>query len=190
MSNKGLLLWSCLVSVLTGALWGIGTLLLYLFTQYHLGNAVFGESLRFSSSLFLILTVVALYRLQVQQSGKMGFVSFILAILGAALNIIPEYLLLSALSGSSGAAIEMGTSSLVASIIIFTYVIGTSWFGIASFYSGILPKWGALLFIVGVILSSMPNLNEAFPHILLPVGAFLGGVGLCWMGWSLLKKLA
>jgi len=188
MSDKNIFRWGGFVSILTGILWVSGTLLLYLATQYDIGTALLGQALRFSSSLFFVLTITALYSSQFRQSGKMGFVSFVLAVLGVSLNVIPEYLLLSALAGSSSAVLEMNNASPVALITTYTYLIGTAWFGIATFFAGVLPKWGALFFAVGVILSAMPNLNEVFPLILFPIGAFLGGSGLIWMGWALLKS--
>ena len=188
MGDKNIFRWGGFVSILAGILWVNGTLLLYLATQYDIGTALLGQVLRFSSSLFFVLTITALYSSQFRQSGKMGFVSFVLAVLGVSLNVIPEYLLLSALAGSSSAVLEMNNASPVALITTYTYLIGTAWFGIATFFASVLPKWGALFFAVGVILSAMPNLNEVFPLILFPIGAFLGGSGLIWMGWALLKS--
>lgn len=187
MSHRSIQLWSGTISLLTGILWSIGTLILYLASQYNIGSSLAGEALRFSSSLCFILVIVALYRPQIQPSGKMGFVSFILAMLGSALNIIPEYLLLSALSGSSSAVLEMSNPSWIASITPYAYMIGMVWFGISTLFSGVFPIWGAFLFTAGLFLTSLTSINEVFPFILLPIGAFLGGVGLVWMGWMMLR---
>ena len=188
MNIKNLFRWGGLVSILTGALWAVGTLLLYFAAQYHAGPPVFGEALRFSFSLGLILTMMALYGAQIRQSGRMGFVSFVLAVLGSSLSVIPEYLVLSALAGSTNAAVELSNQSVVASITSYAFIIGMTWFSTATFFAGVLPKWGAFLLGVGVILSAMPNLYKVFPLILFPLGAVLGGAGLIWMGVALFRN--
>ena len=188
MSEKNLFRWGGLVCILTGILWAVGTLLLYLATQYHGGPPLLGETLRFSSTVGLILAIMALYLAQFQQSGRMGLVSFFLAIVGISLSVIPEYLVLSALAGSTNAAVELNNGSIVASITSYTFVIGMAWFGTATFFAGVLPKWGALLLAVGVALGAVQNLYDVFPLFLFPLGAIIGGFGLVWMGLALFKN--
>ena len=59
--------------------------------------------------------------------------------------------------------------------------IGYITFGIATMRAGVLPRWGALL----VVLGSWFGLVAAFSHIAFVVGAVIFGIGNVWLGYGL-----
>ena len=188
MTNQTFQKWCVFVLFLTAALWITGSLLEYLAIQFGTDTALIGQALRFGWAVLLVFGLLAIYHFDIERASKMGFFAFVTAMTGTILKVIPEYLLLSSLTGLNNAAIELETASPIRLIATLIYVLGYMWFGVAIFHNGSFSKWGAVLYTLGSIIGAIPGLAHDVPIFLSPLGALSGGAGLIWLGLSLLHK--
>jgi len=150
------------------------------------------------NGLALIMTVltplalVSLYFRQVEESGRLGFVGFVMAYIGAVLFSsvqFDEALLWRILAKEAPAFLDltgpMFTSPGFSTIYLLMgvlYILGFVLFGIATIRGGVFPRAAAVLLIIGVPLFAG---GFFLPQLLRTVGAVLAGVGLVWMGLSM-----
>jgi len=150
------------------------------------------------NGLALIMTVltplalVSLYFSQVEESGRLGFVGFLMAFIGSVLFSsvqFDEAVLWRILAEEAPALLDLAgpmfTSpgfSTIYLIMGVLYILGFVLFGIASIRSGVFPRAAAVLLVIGVPLFAGGFL---LPQLLRTVGAVLAGVGLVWMGLSM-----
>jgi len=150
------------------------------------------------NGLALIMTVltplalVSLYFRQVEESGRLGFVGFVMAFIGAVLFSsvqFDEALLWRILAREAPALLDltgpMFTSpgfSMIYLLMGVLYILGFVLFGIATIRGGVFPRAAAVLLIIGVPLFAG---GFFLPQLLRTVGAVLAGVGLVWMGLSM-----
>lgn len=145
-----------------------------------------------------VLGLVGLYVRQAEQSGILGLVGFVLAILGSAITITVNmdmaFLLPSVAAQQAKPTTVMqllGPSSplpwlaRITLMYLLLFVPGYILIGIVTISAGVLPGPAGWLLIIGTIVSNI-GAPIAKLFILRRVGGVVFGVGLAWLGLALL----
>ncbi len=154
--------------------------------------AVLMESLFYLMILVMLLLVVALPGLQARQaaqSGLLGRVSFVVALLSAC-----AVALLAAFVGVAEAFFgfnpEDSVLSPLAFILFIAFMVGITLFGIATFRAGVLPRLAgvllALAFPTGIVIDLVTGAfssEEAMPWGFL-LGFTIFGISFIWLGYA------
>ena len=84
--------------------------------------------------------------------------------------------------GGSAGESSLGVLEVVLPLGVLFYIVGGLLFGISILRAGILPRWAAIMFIVGTVSAlSVTLLPEGVGRIT-PVPY---GLGLAWLGYAL-----
>jgi len=141
----------------------------------------------------LLLTSALLYSAHGERVRATGFAALLLTQLGAALYIIPAYLIVAQLSGAIDNN-RMLTASWqdipVGRIGSYLSILGMFLFGVEAVRSGVFPSWSGWLVMAGIALA-LPfafTIQAYFLGIFWVLGAILEGIGIVRMAWSLVKK--
>ena len=146
--------------------------------------------------------MMGLYARQAEESGWLGLAGFLLfslwLVIVTGFTFVEVYvlpLLISAaplfVEGFLGmftgyaSALDMGALPTLWMVTGLLYMVGALLFGIGTFRAGILSRWAAGLFGLGAIVSPLFAL---LPHELEPLAAVPVGVGLAWLGYSLVME--
>lgn len=148
---------------------------------------------------FLLLGIAGLYARQVEETGLLGLLGFLLLSLWALITATFTFAEVSILPllateaptlaegfigvfSSSAGETNFGVLANVWTLTGPLYILGGLLFGIATFRAGILPRWAAVLLAVGTVLAPVAALlpHEHEPKIAVPVG-----VALAWLGYAL-----
>ena len=147
------------------------------------------------NGLALIMTVltplalISLYSKQVQESGRLGLIGFVMAFIGSVLfsSVQFDEALLwrifakeaPALLDPAGPMFRNPGFSMIYLVMGILYILGFVLFGIATIRGGVFPRVAAILLIFGVPLFAS---GVFLPQFLRTIGAILAGVSLVWMG--------
>jgi hypothetical protein len=135
--------------------------------------------------------MAALYGSQVETSGKAGLVGFGLAATGAVLYGTGAFLVLP-IAEQIPAAHDLWIYAMARAPVIPIgggfFLIGSAVLGWVSARSGRFPKWAAWAFFAGSILWLVAFYGGPGIAFLLPVGNWVGGVGLAAIGWKLARS--
>ena len=149
--------------------------------------------------IFGMLGISGIYARQAEEAGLLGFVGFLMFYVNLALStgftflqaflfpllateapqLLEGFLGIFRVSvGESG----IGVLELVLPLGVLLYIVGGLLFGISILRAGILPRWAAIVFIIGTV--------SALSVTLLPegIGRFAAvpyGLGLAWLGYAL-----
>ena len=157
------------------------------------------SSLAIAMSAFGLLGMAGLYARQVQAAGWLGlagyllwslwlllalpfsfFEAVILPLLATRAPTLAEGFL--AIFTRSAGAMTFGVLANLWALADILFLLGGLVFGIATLRAGILSRWAAGVFTVGIALAPVSAL---FPHELRPLVAVPIGVGLAWLGYAL-----
>ena len=136
--------------------------------------------------------LVGLYIRLSDESGVLGLVGFILAVIGTALVagaiLFLEVATLPVIAALSNAE-ELFNDAPPVFIAIFaitfiTFAVGFILLGLVTLRSTLLPRWAGLLLLIGAPLFFFPV--PPAPVIVNTIGAVLLGLGYVWLGYSLL----
>jgi len=150
-------------------------------------------------AFFGLFGIIGIYVRQVEETGWLGLVSFLLLSIYMSLVMIftfAEAFIMPVLApiepkfvmgfinmfGEGGSEVSLGSLTAFAPIGAVTYLLGGLLFGIATFRAGILSRWAAVLFAFGAV-SSVPA--SMISHELARFSAVLDGLGLAWLGYAL-----
>jgi len=156
-------------------------------------------SLKFAMCFLFLLGITGIYARQVEESGWLGLVGFLLFSLSWFLQTgfvftelfvlpvlaptVPQFIV-SALGVANGVPGEMSIGALVPTynVVGITYLLGGLLFGIAIFRARVLPRWPAGLLAVTALVTP----TAAFlPHAQQRFVAVPMGIALAWLGYSL-----
>lgn len=147
----------------------------------------------------LLLGITGIYARQVQESGWLGLVGFLLLfvewVLVAATDLF-EAMFLPVLAtqapkfaagflgvfGNYASEVNLGAIPLLNPLSFVLYLLGGVLFGIATFRAGILSRWASLLLAIG---APSTILFALLPHEFERVAAVPVGIALAWLGYSL-----
>ncbi len=150
-------------------------------------------------SFFGVLGMAGLYARQAVKSGWLGLTGYLLFSLWLVLimgfSFVEAFVLprvaatnpsfvqswMGMFTGPKG-TFDMGVLPTVWTLTAPIYILGGLLFGVATFRSGILPRWAGVLFAAGTVLAPLASQlsNAAQPKIAIPVG-----VALAWLGYAL-----
>jgi hypothetical protein len=150
-------------------------------------------------SFFGILGLAGLYARQVEESGWLGLVGFLLLscwlVLIMGFSFVEAFILphLAAstpafvrawmgLFNSNGSTFGLGALPVVWTLTAPLYILGGLLFGIATFRAGILPRWAGVLLAAGTLLAPIA---KALPNASQPKTAIPVGLALAWLGYAL-----
>ena len=147
------------------------------------------------SSVFGLLGISGLYARQVEETGLLGLIGFLVFFVAIALGTglaLIEASFLPVLATEAPQVVEgffgmLGGSSLgvleaAVPLVGLLYGIGSLLFGIAIIRAGILPRWAAILLITGLVLAVLGGL---LAEVVGKIGGVALGLGLAWLGYAL-----
>lgn len=161
---------------------------------------------QYSSPLWLVISLAAVIGLlllvvglpgiavrQAERAGRLGFVGFVLTLIGAFLEtslfamfvlILPWLAQVAPKLAASNGPPSLFIAFLVASVLL---TLGGILLGIATMRAKILPRWGGLMLIIGAVLNIVDfPLNGAIGSIIGTVSYVLFALALAWMGYALM----
>jgi hypothetical protein len=159
-------------------------------------------TLKWVMSLFFLIGITGIYARQVERTGWLGLVGYLMLILSwwlqtayvfAELFILPVMAtaapgfvtsFLGIVNGSPG-GMNIGALPTVYGLSGILYMLGGVLFGIATFRAGILSRWAAVLLAVGAAVTPLAAL---LPHALQRFAAVPVGLAIAWLGYSLLTE--
>lgn len=148
--------------------------------------------LTFVVMALLSLVLIALYAVQISETGVLGLVGFVLMFLALLLYVSFQFdmaIVWPVLGAEApdlvrydGPLFNHPMFSAVHSAMGTLYTLGVLVFGIATVRGRVFPRWTAVIFTVGMILSA----GLLFPPLLIRmIGAPLAAIGLGHMGFRL-----
>jgi len=151
-----------------------------------------------------MLGLAGIYARQVEKSGRLGLVGYLLFSLFWALslafhfieafiepvlaNVAPKFVEgLLGMVTNVPSQINLGAFPAIYMLAgIVGYVLGGLLFGIATFRAGVLPRWAGALLALGTILP--PLLSSVVHHPFDRLFAVPVGLALAWLGYALLSE--
>jgi hypothetical protein len=151
---------------------------------------------------FGLFGMAGLYARQVEKSGWLGLVGFLLfsawMTLVTGFSFVEAFILprlatqypafvagLLGMFSSVPSPVDLGILPTLWNISGPMYILGPLLFGIATFRAGILPRWAAALLVLGAVLVPVGALvpPEFQPKIMIPVG-----LAMAWLGYALFSE--
>lgn len=141
----------------------------------------------------LLLSCVVLFIVQAGRAGTTGWLGFVFTHLGAALSVIPAYLIVAQLAGrieSNRALTATWVDLPFGRAGNYMLILGMLLFGISVIRAGVFPGWTGWLVVIGIALFlPFQFQSQAYLYIIFwAIGATLEGIGLGWMGWMLFRN--
>jgi hypothetical protein len=204
--------WAGFSAMVAGIMYVLVGLFHTLVSHHHAGHGglasvttdvwVLTHSLTIGVSFFGLLGIAGLYARQVEETGWLGLIGFVLFSLW--LVLVPGFTFFEALilplvatgapavaegflgifTGSAGGT-PFGTLALVWTLMAPMYILGALLFGIATLRAGVLPRRAAGVFGFGAVSSFAFAL---LPHDLESLATVPVGIGLAWLGYALLSE--
>jgi hypothetical protein len=141
------------------------------------------------SGLLLLFGLLGIYARQVEQVGIPGMLGFALAFIGTAIFV--GFIILEALlpapvvtpSDLADPALLFGNPNAVV-YLLYSLIqsIGLILLGVPTMRAGVLPRWAALLAIIGVVPAAFGLL---LPAAVAWIGRLILNAGLAWLGYAL-----
>jgi len=196
MSNANLIRWSGLISVLAGVFYAIAALLHPAgedLASVISANWVPAHFVYWVSAILMQLGLVGLYARQAEEIGWLGLAGFVLAFIGTALVLSIFFLATAGLPliAAEAPAIfdqAMASPAFIVVMLVLGYIVGYILFGVATMRAGVLPRWAALMLIIGAsffLISQTGLVGGMLLHVIVTVGDVVFGLGLAWMGYAL-----
>jgi hypothetical protein len=141
----------------------------------------------------MLLVIVILHTAQGDHAGRVGLAGFFFTHLGATLNVITAYFIMAQLAGqleNNRALMASWVDIPVGRFGNYMLLLGIFLFGVSAIRAAVFPRWSGWLLVIGLALSLPGQFSpqDYLFSIFSVIGATLEGVGLGWMGWTLLKK--
>jgi hypothetical protein len=196
MSTAKLSRWSGLISILAGLLYALGALLHPVgedIAAYTGPKWVPAHQVYWVAAMLMLFSLVGVYARQVEQTGWLGLVGFVLAFLG---TVVVNSIFLMASTVLHLVAVQAPAMFDQAAapptfgvlLVVVGYILGYILFGIVTMRAGVLPRWSGLLLIIGsamFFLSEAVSLNVSLSHLIVTIGDVIFGAGFVWMGFAL-----
>ena len=151
---------------------------------------------------FGLFGMAGLYVRQVEESGWLGLVGFLLFtawmtlvsgfsfveafILPTLATVSPAFVTdILRMFSSIPSHIDLGVLPTLWNISGPMYILGPLLFGIATFRAGVLPRWAGALLVLGAVLVPVGGMvpPEYQPKIMIPVG-----LAIAWLGYALFSE--
>jgi hypothetical protein len=143
--------------------------------------------------MLMLLGLIGLYARQVDKTGWLGLVGFLLAFVGTVLvNVIfamaSTVIHLVALQASAlfDQAVTPPTYGVI--VLVLGYILGYVLFGIATTRARVFPRGSGILLIIGSVMffiSESVPVNASLSHLIVTIGDVIFGASFVWMGFAL-----
>jgi hypothetical protein len=201
MSSNNLIRWGGLALFLGAVLWAIQKISWTLLIgdqdplTYPQPTATILWALGLVAVLLILLGLPAVYVHQARQAGRLGLIAFVVVFIGMALVTANAYfgtfiqaglgdLIL--LAEEAGATVQEPAAAAAGFIIsMLFYLLGWLLFGLASLTARVLPRWAAVLVLVGLVTGFL-FIATSFPLLALPVTE----IGIAGLGLALWQRRA
>lgn len=204
MLTTNLIRWSGLASVLAGVLYALGALLHPVgedLAAYTSPKWVPAHQVYWVSAMLMLFGLVGLYARQVEKTGWLGLVGFVLAFIGTVLVdsiFVMASTVIHLVAVQAPALFDQAAAppTFGVLVVVLGFILGYILFGIATMRAGVLPRWSGLLLIIGsamFMISEAVPLNASLSHLIVTIGDAIFGAGFVWMGfalWSEKRELA
>jgi hypothetical protein len=196
MSAANLIRRSGLISILAGALYALGAILHPVgedLAAYTSPNWVIAHQVYWAAAILMLFGLVGLYARQVEKTGWLGLVGFVLAFIGTAF-VGGIFFMVSTvtpiIAKEMPALFDQAATPSPATVLVVVlgFSLGYILFGIAAMRAKVLPRWSGFLLIIGVsffMISEAPLFDRMFSHVIVTIGDVLFGCGVAWMGYAL-----
>jgi len=173
----------------------------------NMPNWVPAHLLGLVSVTLIHLGLIGLYARQVEETGWLGLVGFVLAFVGGAFASTTQYVtstVIPLIAAQAPALFDqaMTPPPFAPPVFVLGFVLGHVLFGLATMRAGVLPHWSGLLVIIGIVLFflgevsflaqrlAVPALQQVFElirrlRVIVLFGDVAFGLGLVWMGYAL-----
>jgi hypothetical protein len=145
------------------------------------------------SAVLMLFGLIGLYARQVEETGWLGLVGFVLAFVGTVLvsgifAMASTVIHLVAVQAPAlfDQAVTPPTFGVL--VLVLGYILGYVLFGIATTRAGVLPRGSGLLLIIGSVMfliSESVPLNASLSHLIVTIGDVIFGASFVWMGFAL-----
>jgi hypothetical protein len=156
------------------------------------GMWVVSHTLLVLSLVIGILGLIGLYARQIQETGALGLIGFLLIFLSMTSFLGITYFeafINPAVAASDPAFVESQMAGVLPGPLMVILPVsglcfGLGWllFGLGLIRAGILPRWAAIVTIIGAIPF---GLGPLFPAIVGVIAAVVFGAGAIWLGYAL-----
>ncbi len=196
MSTARLIRWSGLISILAGVLYALGALLhpvgedldAYLSPKWVPAHQVY-----WISAMLMLFGLVGLYARQVEKTGWLGLVGFVLAFIGTVVVngiFVMASTVVHLVAVQAPALFDQAVTPPTFGVLVLVlgYILGYALFGIATMRAGVLPRGSGLLLIIGSVMfliSESAPLNASLSHLIVTIGDVIFGASFVWMGFAL-----
>src|SRR6266581_6079250 len=159
MFHIHLIRWGGLAAVLAGILRVIAS---FTPTAASVGLQIF----YFVIDVLLLLGVIGVYAFQKQETGRWGFVGFVMALIGAGLLIGHDV---------------VSAVAFLYPVAAFLFAVGISVLAIRSWAANTLPRWASALLITSTVIGILGFVVEGF-DILFLISGVIFGIGFIGAG--------
>jgi hypothetical protein len=154
------------------------------------------------SVMLMQVGLVALYAGQVEESGRLGLIGFVLSLIGTAFAAAIQYsqsaILPLVATEAPSIFVEARTPPPYGiPLFVLGLGLGLALFGIATARAGVYPRWsglllslGVTLFMIGEVSREAGLLGGILPYAIGAPGQLLMAAGLVWMGYALWSQKA
>lgn len=147
-----------------------------------------GQPLNLLVNTIGLWLLTAFYLRQRAESGRLGFIGYVLQSFGLALAVgllFTQAFVLVPLGASFSHPALARTAGLAAVIILAALTLGAVLFGAATFRAGVFPRWAAALYMAGfLVLAPAPVL----PRLVVTLGEVMVSLGLIGLSTVLLGR--
>jgi|SRR5215469_10440323 len=159
MFRRHLIRWGGLAAILAGLLRGIAS-----FTPTAAGVRL--QLFYFAIDVLLLLGTIGVYAFQKQETGRLGFVGFLLALIGAGLLLGHDV---------------VNAVAFLYPVMAFLFGVGISILAIRSWAANTLPRWALALLITSTIVGILGYVVKGF-DILFVISGVIFGIGFIGAG--------
>lgn len=150
----------------------------------------FGHWIMYLGDILMVFALTGIYAIQAHQSGWIGLVGYVLSVFGWMVLSISAFIVLAEVTGQENAHDMFMHMYFNLSLYLpglYAALLGLALIGLATAYSGVLPRYAGLLLVLGAI-SDFPAeimMPLAFMYY---ISIFLSMIGLVWIGFSLVRR--
>ncbi len=192
MTSSNLIRWAGLSAVAAGVLLAVGGIIQAADDPASLAtnSLAIANYLILGSVIVGLLGIFGLYARQVEEAGLLGLVGFLMLfvalVLFAGLAFFEAFfvpvLAAEAPEFLFAEEISFGVLETVIPLGGLLQSIGGLLLGIAIIRAGILPRWAAIVFIIGIVPG---GLGPLLPEVVARISNVVLGIGLAWLGYAL-----
>lgn len=186
MNKQTLTRIGALLLFLTALLFALGAILLVAQPNEGFGTLA-SALLYYLGFIAAVPAMTALYLVQWQAAGRVGFAGTLLAVIGAVMYSAPEFALVAGLQGAAGwHDVWMVAMSRIPILFIGppAFLLGMILLGTSTARARILPRYGGMLMAIGAFFWLVAFFLSVVP-LLLVAGNIISGVGMVWLALAL-----